>query len=214
MIKAVIFDLDGVIIDSEPIYLEHLYQFAHPKNPNLTHKDLWTTVGISSQTHWHVVEALIQNGQSAAELQAEYQAISRNIDYQAIFRPEMQMVLDYLLQKNIKIALASSSHQSTIESVLKCNHIFSYFSVIISGTQFEYSKPHPEIYLTTANRLGVSPAFCLAVEDSGIGIDAALSAHMQVAALKDDRFGLDQSKATYQITHLREILSLVSSDRL
>lgn len=212
MIQALIFDLDGVLIDSEPVYLERLYQFVKNKNPDLTRRDLWKTVGVSTQNHWRVVESLIHNGQSKEELENEYKLASevyQDVDYKSIFRLEAVELLNRLKQKNLKIAVASSSRLATIERVLQCNKIDPYFSVIMSGEQFNQSKPNPEIYQETAKRLGVLPEECLAIEDSGIGIEAALRANMQVAALHDDRFGFDQSRATYHIHHLLELVDLI-----
>lgn len=213
MIRAVIFDLDGVLIDSEPVYLERLYRFLKTKNPSLTQRDLWKTVGISTQTHWRVVESLVQNGQSKEALESEYKIASKNyeaVDYKTLFRKEARELLKRLKEKNLKIAVASSSRLDTIKYVLQCNEIDSYFTAIMSGEQFKQSKPNPEIYQATAKILGVPPQQCLAVEDSGIGIEAALGADMQVAALKDERFGFDQSKATYQINNLLELDSVIS----
>ncbi|MDK2965819.1 MULTISPECIES: HAD family phosphatase [Lacrimispora] len=211
MIKAVIFDMDGVIIDSEVVYLEYQLEFARTKNPNVVLKDLFPMVGATSQDCWEVLERAVSNGQTWEELRMEFRQknIYDEIDYRSIYRPEVTDTLMQLKQAGYRLALASSTHLELVERVLKENGIRDYFEAVVSGEQFKRSKPDPEIYLYTAKQLNLSPGECLAVEDSTIGITAAHRAGVVTAAVIDTRFGLDQSLADYKLNQVKDVLEAV-----
>lgn len=208
MIKSVIFDMDGVLIDSEICYLQYDLAFARSKNPNVTIDQLYGMVGASKEPAWRIMAQAIDNGQTWQELRREYRAsidVFSQVDYRAIFRPEAVPVLESLKSHNYSIALASSTQMDIIQRVLSENQITHYFQVIVTGDQFKQSKPHPEIYHYTASRLGTPENQCLVIEDSTLGITAASRAGMTIAALIDDRFGFDRSLAHYEIASLTEI---------
>lgn len=208
MIKSVIFDMDGVLIDSEIHYLQYDLKFARTKNPNVTIDQLYGMVGASKEPAWRIMAQAIGNGQSWQELREEYRGsidVFSQVDYRAIFRSEVIPVLKTLQTHNYSIALASSTQMDIITRVLSENQITDYFQVIVTGDQFKQSKPDPEIYHYTASRLNTPENQCLVIEDSTLGITAAARAGMTVAALIDDRFGFDRSLADYEIKSLTEI---------
>ena len=203
MIKAVIFDMDGVIIDSEGIYLNYLYEYAKTKNPEVTLESLHGTVGTTKQDCWMVVEKAIHNGQTWQELHDEYLGrwtdIFNSIDYLSIFRPE---ILD---------VMATNIEQ--VERILKENGVASRLERMISASTFKRSKPDPAVYLYTAEQMGLQPEECLVIEDSTVGITAGHCAGMTVAALIDNRFSFDRSLADYELNSLEEIVPLAEKIR-
>lgn len=211
MIRAVIFDMDGVIIDSEGVYLEYQLEFARKKNPAVRMEQLYPMVGATSQAAWEVLARAVDNGQDWSELRRECRQrdIYSEVDYRAIYRPEVTGVLQSLKHDGYHLALASSTHIELVEKVLAVNGIREYFEEVISGNQFKRSKPDPEIYQYTASRLGVKEAECLAVEDSTIGITAAYRAGMKVAAVIDNRYQFDQSLADYHLERVKDVLEVV-----
>ena len=211
MIKAVIFDMDGVIIDSEGIYLEYQLEFARKKNPAVQLEQLFPMVGATKQQAWEVLERAISNGQTWEELRDEFRQhnVYDQVDYQKIYRSEVTEVLETLQAEGYRLALASSTQLDLVEHVLEVNGIRSYFEVVVSGNQFKKSKPDPEIYLYTASCLGIKEEECLAVEDSTIGITAAYRAGMKVAAVIDQRNQFDQSLAGYHIKDVKDVLEIV-----
>lgn len=211
MIKAVIFDMDGVLIDSEPVYLQFDLEFARTKNPDVKLEDLYGMIGSSKEDAWGCMERAVHNGQTWQELREEFRQIDifPMMDYRAIFRPEAKRLLAVLKEKGYRLALASSTQMDVIERVLQENEIADYFEVVVTGAMFRRSKPDPEIYHYTAGKLGVKEEECFVVEDSTFGVMAAARAGMTVAALIDERFHFDQSLAAYRIKSLDEIPGLL-----
>ncbi|MBE5990726.1 MAG: HAD family phosphatase [Paenibacillaceae bacterium] len=216
MIKAVIFDMDGVIIDSEGVYLEYQLEFAKKKNPDVKLEDLYPLVGATKQECWEVVERVVSNGQTWEELRNEFRQrdIYSEIDYRSIYRPEVTDTLKQLKDAGFRLALASSTHLELVERVLEENGIRDYFEAVVSGEQFKKSKPDPEIYLYTAGQLKLEPGECLAVEDSTIGITAAHRAGLKIAAVIDTRYGFDQSLADYKLNTVKDVLEAVKVHRI
>ena len=216
MIKAVIFDMDGVIIDSEGVYLEYQLEFAKKKNPDVKLEDLYPMVGATKQECWEVVERVVSNGQTWEELRKEFRQrdIYSEIDYRSIYRLEVTDTLKQLKEAGFRLALASSTHLELVERVLEENGIRDYFEAVVSGEQFKKSKPDPEIYLYTAGQLKLEPGECLAVEDSTIGITAAHRAGLKIAAVIDTRYGFDQSLADYKLNTVKDVLEAVKVHRI
>ncbi len=212
MIKAVIFDMDGVIIDSELVYLEQIWEFGKTRNPQMKLEELYPMVGASKADAWSVLARAMGQGQTWEEARADLKAhvdLYRDVDYRKIFRLEIRQILAELKKKGYKLAVASSTQLPLVERVMRENGIIDQFEILVSGNQFEKSKPDPEIYLYTAAKLGVKPEECLAVEDSTFGVLAGHRAGMTVAALKDDRFQFDQSPADYRMDRLTEVLEIL-----
>jgi len=208
MIKAVIFDMDGVLIDSEIVYLQADLEFARTKNPAVRLEDLFGMVGSSREDCWSCMARAVNNGQTWQELRNEYHSqkdIFSEIDYCAIFRREVPAILEELKAMGLRLAVASSSQLDLVQKVLRDNGIAPYFELTVSGAQFKRSKPDPEIYHYTAGKLGLSEAECLVIEDSTFGVTAASRAGMKIAALMDHRFHFDQSLADYRMESLKEI---------
>lgn len=209
-IQAVIFDMDGVLIDSEMIYLEDLLAFARTLNPKAQKSDILGTVGKTSKDTWEIMEAAIQSKKSWQELRQLYRSWSNvqdAVDYQEIFRPEAAEVLKELKRRGYRLAVASSTHRQLVLHVLFSNGVLDYFDTVVTGDMFVRSKPDPEIYHYTAKTLGVKEEQCFVLEDSTVGITAAHSAGMTVAALIDERFGFDRSLADLEVKTVGDILN-------
>ncbi len=208
-IKAVIFDMDGVLIDSEMLYLEDLLKFVRTKNPEVTLEDLVSVVGMTDRDTWEVVERAVNNGQDWTSIREDYRKqrqIYETIDYRSIFRDEARNLILNLKKMGYRMAVASSTKLPLVIRVLTENEIIGYFDQVVSGNMFRRSKPDPEIYCYTAEKLGVDTSECLVVEDSIVGITAASRAGMKIAAVIDDRFGFDRSLADFEIENLGEVL--------
>ena len=206
--RAAIFDMDGVIVDSEIVYNDYLLAFAQSKNPAVTMDMINPMVGRTKQDSWMIMAEAVNNGQTWEELLADFRVLDiySKVDYKKIFRQEALTVVKELKKHGYKIALASSTGPKLIARIVEETGMRPWFDLIVSGGQFKQSKPNPEIYHYTAKTLGVAEEEWFVIEDSTVGIEAGKAAGMTVAAIRDDRFGLDQSKADHQMDSLLEIL--------
>lgn len=211
MIKAVIFDMDGVLIDSEIIYLDHMYEQLKIKYPQINREALFAVVGSTTKRTMEIISDVIGedvNSHMFQELYAELWVDCRP-DYPSILRKEVPDILKELHRRGYQVALASSTSRAGIDDVLTICGLKSDFDYIVSGEEFKESKPNPEIYLHTADTLKREPKECLVVEDSTYGIMAGHGAGMTVASVIDDRFSFDRSLADYSINGLWEILDVL-----
>lgn len=208
-ISAVIFDMDGVIVDSEYVYMDYLLDFAKTKNSDVVMEQLNPMVGLSRKDSWMIMKNATKSEEPWEALQREFSALNiyDQVDYRAIFRPEALTTVQELKGRGYKVALASSTGPKLIARILEETGMRPMFDLVVSGKQFKQSKPNPEIYHYTASILKVPEAACFVVEDSTVGIQAGKSAGMTVAALRDDRFGFDQSLADYRIENIADILT-------
>lgn len=156
-IKAVIFDMDGVLIDSEPVYLHHQYTHLKPSYPWITLESMYPLVGISGQEYMPFMAKLCRRTDDAAFRQ-EMDAMNAGcrVYYPDILRKEVRPLLHELKQMGLQVALASSSSRECIEQVLTQCEIRELFDCIVSGHEFTRSKPDPEIYRFTMDKLGAS----------------------------------------------------------
>lgn len=209
--KAVVFDMDGVLIDSEPANLKIIYDFFKEHDKHAETDFLLSLVGRSQHDTADIVLDAWGENISFDEYCTLYQAYrdTHPIDYQEILFPGVEETLAWLKKAGYLVAVASSSKMRTIEKVLTQTKLLSYFDVCMSGEMFEKSKPDPEIYIRTAEKLGVDVKDCLAIEDSKAGLASACASGMKVAAKVDLRFGADPSVAHYQIQQLLDIKTIL-----
>ena len=213
MIKAVIFDMDGVLVDSEPVYQEATVNVLESLNIKATKEDLLKLAGGSS-LHFNKFIQDVSDGSISCEdfnKICDYYYLDNPVKYEEIMFPHVRETLDYLKDDGYILALASSSKEYEIENVLKRCDLKDYFKLIISGEVFKESKPNPEIYLTCIKKLNLEANECVAIEDSEYGIKAAKGAGSICIAKKDNRFNYDQSMADYFIDDHREIIDILEN---
>lgn len=214
-IKAVIFDMDGVIVDTEEMYLNFEQAFYKHYGIYAPISELAKTVGKREQDCEDIYLALWDNKISMDEHKRRGDAFYENYDpwkelnYNEVMNDGVKEVLNYLKDNNYKIALASSSPMDEIAQVVEDCDIKEYFDYLVTGHDFKESKPNPAIYLHTLSLLGVNADEAVVVEDSTSGILASKGADIFTIAKKDDRFDFDQSKADVKIDNLKEIIEIL-----
>ncbi len=182
---AVLFDMDGVLVDSEPLWKIAMEEVFSGLGSKLTKTDFQKTVGMRIDqviTYWKNIEGWKQQVQSI-----EYEIIDRMIQLVSENGQPLPGVQDTVIHLNkIKsVGLASSSPKKLIDSVLNKTQLHSYFHGVFSAELEPFGKPHPAVYLTAANQLGVQPNRCLVIEDSLNGIISAKAANMTVICIPE-----------------------------
>ena len=209
MIKAVIFDMDGVIIDSEPVHLKLEQELFKELGLNIGEEEHITFVGSTSHYMWDNVRTKFNLSNTLEELvnkdrnkYLDYLNSSENLKpIQGI--PEL---IKNLYKKDLSLAVASSSPINIIQIVVNNLKIDKYFKEIVSGDFVEKSKPNPDIFLYAAKNLGVDPKECVVIEDSSNGLKAAKNAGMKcVGYLNEGSGSQDLSSADLIIDSFNDI---------
>lgn len=211
MIKAVIFDMDGVIIDSEPIHKQVEESLFKKLNIKVSEEEHNSYVGKTSIEMWREIKLKYNLGKDILAEEIVIEEVDRYIEHLLAkddIKPIMgvRKLINELYIKDIKLALASSAVRRSIETVINLFELGEYFSISISGEDIEDGKPCPDIFLKVANELGVNPMECVVIEDSRNGVIAAKTAGMKCIGFKNRNSGnQDLSRADMVIDSLSQI---------
>jgi len=210
---AVIFDLDGVLADSEPwwnqidakLLAEHGVTYRGEYHRNV--------LGVSYRLAVEFYKNAFHISASVEELMRRRGEIATDFFANRVsLFPSAKMMLEQLREMKLPLAVATSSVSASARPLLDRTGIRSLFSVVITGDEVQQGKPYPDIYLRAAKKLGISPEACLVIEDSLAGIAAGKAANMRVAAIPDRRF-VDpreyEKEANYVLGSLSEIPDLI-----
>ncbi|MGT2930588.1 HAD family hydrolase [Streptococcus dentasini] len=214
MKQAIIFDMDGVLFDTEEFYYTRRETFLANRGISIRHLPLSFFIGGNMKQVWEKILGNDYANWDIAQLQEDYTnyKTANPLPYKEVLFADVQMTLEALKEKGLKIGLASSSTKSDILKALGDTNLTAYFDVILSGEEFPESKPHPAIYHEAATQLGFAKSDLLVIEDSEKGIAAAVAAGIEVWAIKDERYGLDQSQANRLINNLTEVLDCLTTE--
>jgi len=183
--KAAIFDMDGVLVDNHHYHLIAWREFCELKG--IPFNDDEFRVKYFGKNNYDILSGLIEKEITQAEvdlLGEEKEAL-----YRTIYKPHIKPVkglknfLIALKAKGLKLAVATSANKPNLDFVVKELKLKSHFNLLVDASYVAKSKPHPDIYLKTAELLGAAPNKCIVFEDSVSGINAATAAGMDVVAL-------------------------------
>ena len=192
MIRAVVFDLDGVLIDSEQVWDDVRESLAQERGGRWHPGAQRDMMGMSSPEWSRYMHERIGLAESPEEINRI--VVERMLERYAAGPPWLPGALEAVrrLAAELALGLASSSNRELIDRVLEAGGIADCFRATASSEEVAAGKPAPDVYLEVARRLGVDPAECAAVEDSHNGIRSAKSAGMRVIAIPNPHFPPDE----------------------
>jgi len=204
MIRTVIFDMDGVIIDSEPIHFKMENEMFRELRIAIPYEEHCSFVGTSSQNMWQIIVKKYDLNVDVKELvkkqHALYMAYLLNEkDLRPI--PGVVELIEDLYHGGFGLVLASSSYREVIEVVLSKFYLSNYFTARISGTELANSKPHPEIFIQSAKLANSQPAECIVIEDSQNGITSAKAAGMKCIGFDNPNSGVQDLRKADLVIH-------------
>lgn len=203
-VRAVIFDVDGVLADSEPLYHEAHNMVLGELGRTLSEEENRQILGATVEHSWRwIMERFHLTGPLEEWLARYDRAVVEVLQAQVEPSPGLYALLDLLAARGLPLGLASSSQANWVRAILQKLDLAGRFQTVISGEMVARGKPAPDCYLLAAQGLGVEPSRCLAIEDTPVGIRAARAAGMLVVAVVTPMTaGLDLSQAHHVVPSL------------
>ena len=205
----IIFDMDGVLLDSEPMHQEIIYETFQLEGIPFDKAYIQTLTGMSAFPMWEKVKRDAQRSESVEELIKFHRDyfFKRLPEVKVPLVPHVKDVLEKFKNEGKHLSLASSSGRKLIDIFTQQTNIAHYFEVIMSGDDVQYSKPNPEIFLKVAQWYGLPATQFTVIEDSTNGVKAAKSANMKCIGFDNPLSGgQDLSQADLLIHSMQELL--------
>lgn len=207
MIKAILFDFDGVICNTEPVFFEYKLNKMKELGFPVTKEFLLERVGESFRVMFPR-EFKVDNAKEIVE-RYYHDMESENIDYSSLMYPELLSLLDYCKDNHFICAITSNSKQQRLEKVTRELNIRDYFTKLYSNEVLGVAKPNPLFYTRVLEDLNLKPDEAIVIEDSTHGIHAAVHAGIYTIAIKENYFHLDQSLADIIVDQHSKIIPLI-----
>ncbi|RYU83241.1 HAD family hydrolase [Hymenobacter persicinus] len=209
MIRTVIFDMDGVLVDTEPLHHDAFFRHFAELGIPMSDAEYATFLGSSTRNVYQLLKAQFDLPQDVeALINRKREHFAKSFDASAdldLLPGARELILD-LHRAGVPLQLASSASKETIARVFTRFGLYPYFDNLVSGEDFPRSKPDPAIFLHAAQLAGIAPAECLVIEDSANGVTAAKAAGMYCIGYKSEHSeGQDLHHADQVVSHLGQL---------
>lgn len=186
-IKAVIFDMDGVIVDTEKLLVKYWCQAANEMGFPMTREQALELRSLSSRYAEPYLKGLFGDSFNYRKVRARrIDLMEDDIDLNGVkIKPGLEELMSYLKEQGYKVAVATATDFDRAVPYLQKARVYEMLDALCCGPQVEHGKPDPDIYLFAAQKLGVEPEECIAVEDSPNGIKSAYAAGMLTVMVPD-----------------------------
>lgn len=204
---AVIFDMDGVLVNSEPHYDRLIENLLAQFNLQLSHEVRQAVIGTSMPKQWQIIKSHYHIDKTIDELceMQEEAVLTQFPNYQETMFEDVLPFIRHLAHHQVPMIIASSSSPALIEKMLNETGIKQYIKQYISGLTLQESKPHPEIFLKAAQMLDKLPSQCMIIEDSQNGLLAAQAANIFRIGRRHLHAPIDEQLANIMVDSLSEL---------
>lgn len=204
--KAIIFDMDGVIIDSEPLHFELEVELLEELGGKISKEEYISFVGTTDYHMWSTFKEKFNLEPSVEEIvEMKKERFIENINRIELVENFQEFMLT-LYNKGYPMALASSNNKKAVNAIVKKFSLDKYLKFFISGEEVIKGKPDPEIFLTVAEKMKIEPSDCLVIEDAKNGVRAAKAAGMKCIGFQNNNSNTqDLSEADLIVNSFNEL---------
>jgi HAD superfamily hydrolase (TIGR01509 family) len=218
MIEGVIFDMDGLMFDTEPLWTDAWYvvlpEFGFPEVPPALPDAMR---GSSGEVSYRIMRSFLGEDADAPAIWARMkEEVHEMLTRGVVKKPGLDELLAFLAQHDLPMAVASSSPHDIIEMDLANGKVRDYFTYIVSGEDVDRPKPDPQVFLVSAERMGTNPARTLVLEDSLNGVRAGAAGGFVTVMVPDMIAPTDEIRALYtrECKDLFEVRDLLAAGEL
>ncbi|MBS7007837.1 HAD family hydrolase [Anaerostipes sp.] len=211
MKKGLILDMDGVIVDSERVYIQAFKEWFLDHGIELETKDFEKVIGTPYADAIDYFMEFWGDKSSREVFEEEFTRMKDSVtfDYREILNPGVDELLTYCKKRDIKTTLASGNSMDCIKKMLADCGLEEHFDFVISGERLTRNKPHPDVYLKAMEYMELEPEQCITLEDSKIGIRASKNAGIFTVAKVPEAYCLEQGEADTKVNHIEEVISML-----
>lgn len=208
MLRAIVFDMDGVIVDSEPVYLQANHNVCAAYGTRLSNEENASFVGLPDRETWSCVKARHELSASVEELIAASRKEYRRLVFAKGIGPidGIDALMRELHGHGLLLAVASSTSRAVVDEICAGLRLDRYLTAKAGGDEVPRGKPYPDVYVLAMQRLGVVPEHCVAIEDSRNGVRAAQAAGLKCVGFHNPSSGnQDLSETELRVAALHEL---------